>query len=93
MNAPLPTRRDAADPARAGFAFGLAAYGLWGVLPIYFKRLAGGRRRSTSSPTGSSGRCRSSALLLFVGQRLGRRSAQALRRPPHARILLLSPRC
>ena len=25
------------DPARAGLAFGLFAYGLWGVLPIYFK--------------------------------------------------------
>ena len=26
---------------RRGFAFGVAAYGLWGVLPIYFKALAG----------------------------------------------------
>lgn len=25
--------------ARRGFAFGLAAYGLWGVLPVYFKQL------------------------------------------------------
>jgi chloramphenicol-sensitive protein RarD len=26
--------------ARSGFLFGLAAYGLWGVLPVYFKLLA-----------------------------------------------------
>ena len=26
---------------RRGFMFGLAAYGLWGVLPIYFKQLTG----------------------------------------------------
>src|SRR5580765_5076695 len=26
--------------ARRGFAFGVAAYGLWGVLPIYFKAIA-----------------------------------------------------
>jgi chloramphenicol-sensitive protein RarD len=25
--------------ARAGFAYGIAAYGLWGVMPIYFKQL------------------------------------------------------
>jgi len=37
----------AADPnslqrgARTGFAFGIAAYALWGVLPVYFKALAG----------------------------------------------------
>jgi chloramphenicol-sensitive protein RarD len=29
------------DPARRGLAFGLGAYTLWGVLPIYFKALAG----------------------------------------------------
>ena len=28
------------DHPRAGFALGLAAYGLWGVLPIYFKQVA-----------------------------------------------------
>jgi chloramphenicol-sensitive protein RarD len=27
------------DQARRGYAFGIAAYGLWGVLPIYFKQL------------------------------------------------------
>ena len=27
------------DAARRGLVFGLAAYGLWGVLPIYFKQL------------------------------------------------------
>ena len=26
--------------ARTGFAFGLAAYGLWGILPLYFKAIA-----------------------------------------------------
>ena len=29
------------DHARKGYLFGLAAYGLWGVLPIYFKTLTG----------------------------------------------------
>jgi chloramphenicol-sensitive protein RarD len=39
VNAPLPDQ-DAADArARAGLLFGLAAYGLWGVMPIYFKLL------------------------------------------------------
>src|SRR4029453_387383 len=38
---PAPPPRPAADPARAGLGFGLLAYGLWGVLPIYFKQLAG----------------------------------------------------
>lgn len=37
--APLP-RRAATDPAKVGLAFGLLAYGLWGVLPIYFKQIA-----------------------------------------------------
>ncbi len=44
MNAPAPqpdvAQLDtAARTARAGLFFGLAAYGLWGVLPIYFKLL------------------------------------------------------
>jgi chloramphenicol-sensitive protein RarD len=29
------------DPATRGLALGLAAYALWGVLPVYFKALAG----------------------------------------------------
>lgn len=33
-------RQATRDPARVGLAFGLLAYGLWGVLPIYFKLLA-----------------------------------------------------
>ena len=37
--APDPPRA-ADDPARAGLVYGLLAYGLWGVLPIYFKLLA-----------------------------------------------------
>ncbi len=36
-----PASNPTVDPARAGLAFGLLAYGLWGVLPIYFKQLAG----------------------------------------------------
>ena len=39
MNAPDPQIDLAARRARAGLLFGLAAYGLWGVLPIYFKLL------------------------------------------------------
>jgi chloramphenicol-sensitive protein RarD len=35
-----PPRSDS-NPARTGLVFGLLAYGLWGVLPIYFKQLAG----------------------------------------------------
>lgn len=30
----------AQDDSRRGFAFGVAAYGLWGVLPVYFKAIA-----------------------------------------------------
>ena len=45
MNAPAPSLKrplTAADrTARAGLAFGLLAYALWGVLPIYFKALPG----------------------------------------------------
>ncbi|MGI8931597.1 MAG: EamA family transporter RarD [Sphingomicrobium sp.] len=39
MNAAPPQSDIAARTARAGLLFGLAAYGLWGVLPIYFKLL------------------------------------------------------
>jgi len=38
VNAPLPDQA-AAHRARAGLLYGLAAYGLWGVMPIYFKLL------------------------------------------------------
>ena len=41
MNAPAPSLNQplaAADRnARIGLAFGLLAYALWGILPIYFK--------------------------------------------------------
>ena len=40
MNHPQTPPRAAPDPARAGLVFGLLAYGFWGVLPIYFKRLS-----------------------------------------------------
>ena len=40
MNRASVPPRAATDHARAGLAFGLLAYGLWGVLPIYFKQLA-----------------------------------------------------
>lgn len=39
MNAPLTDLADTHRRARAGLLFGLAAYGLWGVMPIYFKLL------------------------------------------------------
>jgi len=39
VNAPLNHQTDAHKRARAGLMFGLAAYGLWGVMPIYFKLL------------------------------------------------------
>ncbi len=38
--APTPTHATD-DRAKLGLVFGLLAYGLWGVLPIYFKQLAG----------------------------------------------------
>jgi chloramphenicol-sensitive protein RarD len=38
MNA---TRTDAQQHPRTGFLLGFAAYALWGVLPVYFKALAG----------------------------------------------------
>lgn len=40
MNRPHPSAAARPDE-RAGYAYGLAAYGLWGVLPIYFKQLHG----------------------------------------------------
>jgi chloramphenicol-sensitive protein RarD len=39
VNAPLTDQAAAQSRARAGLLFGLAAYGLWGVMPIYFKLL------------------------------------------------------
>ena len=39
MNAPPQDHAAAARTARAGFLYGLAAYGLWGIMPIYFKWL------------------------------------------------------
>lgn len=39
MNAPHDDQHEASRTARAGFLYGLAAYGLWGVMPIYFKWL------------------------------------------------------
>ena len=38
MNAPAPPDQ-ATRTARAGLLYGLAAYGLWGIMPIYFKWL------------------------------------------------------
>jgi chloramphenicol-sensitive protein RarD len=40
MNAPQRAQSSSHDHSQRGFAFGVAAYGLWGVLPIYFKALA-----------------------------------------------------
>lgn len=39
MNRAPEPPRTAIDPARLGLVYGLLAYGLWGVLPIYFKLL------------------------------------------------------
>lgn len=39
MNAPLSDQHQANRIARTGLLYGLAAYGLWGVMPIYFKWL------------------------------------------------------
>lgn len=39
MNAPGIDQATAARTARAGLLYGLAAYGLWGIMPIYFKWL------------------------------------------------------
>ncbi|MFL6739852.1 MAG: EamA family transporter RarD [Sphingomicrobium sp.] len=38
MNAPSPAQTEA-HRARIGLFYGLAAYGLWGVMPVYFKWL------------------------------------------------------
>jgi len=38
MNA--PRGKSLTSPSRQGFLYGLAAYGLWGILPIYFKAIA-----------------------------------------------------
>src|SRR5687768_17372999 len=40
MNDPRPAAAHPYPDARRGFGLGVAAYGLWGVLPIYFKQLA-----------------------------------------------------
>jgi len=40
MNRARALSQAADDHARAGLVFGLFAYGLWGVLPIYFKQLS-----------------------------------------------------
>ena len=39
MNA-SPPHHGLTRAERAGFAYGIAAYGLWGVIPIYFKQIA-----------------------------------------------------
>ena len=39
MNAPHSEQAVAHRRAQAGFLYGLAAYGLWGIMPIYFKWL------------------------------------------------------
>lgn len=41
MNAPPSEQAAAQRRAQAGFLYGLAAYGSWGVIPIYFKWLQG----------------------------------------------------
>jgi chloramphenicol-sensitive protein RarD len=73
---------------RRGFAFGVAAYGLWGVLPIYFKAIAAvaavdivAHRILWSLPF--------LALLLFVSRGWGE-VAQAIRRRRTLLLLMLT---
>ena len=40
MNAPGPSTASPDSQWRAGLAYGVAAYALWGVMPIYFKQIA-----------------------------------------------------
>jgi chloramphenicol-sensitive protein RarD len=63
----------------SGFAYALGAYLLWGGLPFYMKAVATSRPMR-SSPTASSGRCRSPGVILFL---LGRTAdlRAALRSP------------
>ena len=37
----MDARPAAAPPTRSGFAFGISAYTIWGLIPIYFKLLVG----------------------------------------------------
>src|SRR5688500_8957489 len=85
VNSPPPaTHRE----TRRGFAFGVAAYGLWGVLPVYFKAIAAvpavdivAHRVLWSLPF--------LALLLFVG-RGWREALQAVRRRRTLLLLLVT---
>jgi chloramphenicol-sensitive protein RarD len=38
--APTPAPDTAASPERVGYVYGIAAYLLWGIIPIYFKQLS-----------------------------------------------------
>jgi len=85
MNA-APSSRSPNREIHRGFAFGVAAYGLWGVLPIYFKALTGvaavdivAHRILWSLPF--------LALLLFVGRGWSE-VKQAVRRRRTLRLLL-----
>ncbi len=40
MNGHGPAGKSLTKTERAGIAYGIAAYGLWGVMPIYFKQIA-----------------------------------------------------
>ncbi|MEO8619372.1 MAG: EamA family transporter RarD [Sphingomicrobium sp.] len=40
MNGQGPAGKTLTKTQRAGIAYGIAAYGLWGVMPIYFKQIA-----------------------------------------------------
>jgi chloramphenicol-sensitive protein RarD len=83
-----PHASDATRDTRRGFAFGIAAYGLWGVLPIYFKAIAAvaavdivAHRVLWSLPF--------LALLLFVGRGWGQ-VAQTLRDRRTMSLLLVT---
>lgn len=79
---------EARESARRGFLFGLGAYGLWGVLPVYFKALVGvpavdivAHRVLWSVPF--------LALLLSIGTGW-RQVREAVRRPPTLALLAIS---
>ena len=89
MNAGLTTASEHRE-VRRGFGFGVAAYGLWGILPIYFKadrRHFGVRHRRSSSVVVAAVPCLAGSRLPAAGGEV----RQALRRG-RTLVLLLSPR-
>ncbi len=81
-------RDESSARTRAGLAFGIGAYGLWGLLPIYFKLLA-----DVPSPNIVAHRVLWSLLflgLLIVLTRAAGQAREAMRHPGTVRLLLLT---